>query len=286
MAETIRYNVGQRGRTHRGQDRNFDLRRLGALVNSAETQERVRNRDMVGYYGHWVRAKFGLIPPENAAVQGKIVNLEPAIVTTHLSADDQGNIEHTTEFLDTAAGKIAERLHKSRTGGFSSAIDARPMGNMHVPTLFAGFDYVLEPNYTTNRGYVFDGIGDFDDSVIFDFVMQDFNRGNAAMTALYDSLQGDHMLALQTMQKLAEENEELLSMIASGKAGAVFDSATPGVRPLLLDRSGADKLAATAAGFKRATLTPLDKLPDEKGERSGASEMLLDRVHQHYRVPR
>lgn len=276
MVDTIKFNVGNRGRTHRGKDRNFDTRALAALVNSPETQERVRNRDMLGYYGHWQRMKFGLIPPETVLVSGKMVNIEPAIVTTYLRADPDGTIEHKTEFLDTAAGKLAARLSRSKTGGFSSAIDARPRNGLDVPTMFGGFDYVLEPNFTTNRGYTFDGVME-DDSVIFDFVMQDFSQNNAAVLSLYDSLQADHALALATMQKLMEDNEELLSALARG-GNTVLDG-VDGQRPTLLSKQATQAFTARSAGFMGASLARLEALTDESG-----GDAMLDRAKQQWGI--
>ena len=280
MTDIIKFNVGNRGRTHRGKDRNFDTRALAALVNSPETQERVKNRDMVGYYGHWQRMKFGLIPPETVIVGGKNINIEPAIVTTYLRAEPDGTIEHKTEFLDTAAGKIAARLHRSRTGGFSSAINANPRGGLDVPTMFAGFDYVLEPNFTTNRGYTFDGVMDTglaDGDMIFDFVMQDYSQNNAAMIALYDSLQADHHMALATVQKLMEENEELLSALARG-SNAILDG-VEGSRPALLSKRATFDFAARSAGFKGASLARLEAVPD-----AGGDDALLDRAKEQWGI--
>ena len=276
MVDTIKFNVGNRGRTHRGKDRNFDTRALAALVNSPETQERVRNRDMLGYYGHWQRMKFGLIPPETVLVGGKMVNIEPAIVTTYLKADPDGTIEHRTEVLDTAAGKLAARLSRSKTGGFSSAIDARPRNGLDVPTMFGGFDYVLEPNFTTNRGYTFDGVME-DENVIFDFVMQDFSQNNAAVLSLYDSLQADHALALATMQKLMEDNEELLSALARG-GNTVLDG-VGGQRPTLLSKQATQAFAARSAGFMGASLARLEALADESG-----GDAVLDRAKQQWGI--
>ena len=272
MTEIIRYNVNERGRIYRGQDRNIDLRVLTSMVNSPAVQERVRNRDMVGYYGHWQRMKFGMRPPETVIVGGKAVNLEPAIVTTYLRAESDGTIEHRTEFLETASGKVAARLNKSRTGGFSSAIDAYPRGNVSVPTLFAGFDYVLEPNYTTNRTYLLDDVTGAQDGSIFDFVMRDA----AHMAGLYDNLQSDHSIALQTLAKMQEENEELLSLLSSRGAGAMFDSAAEGISPRLVAKARTDHFARISGMFKTAEIARLDSLPDSKGD------AFLDQAAQHY----
>jgi hypothetical protein len=279
MTDTIRYNVNDRGRQHRGQDRHFDTRALAALINSPSVQEQVRNRDLVGYYGHWQRMRFGMRPPETVIVDGKSVNIEPAIVTTFLRADPDGTIEHRTEFLDTASGKVARRLAKSKTGGFSSAINAVPRGGQHIANDFAGFDYVLEPNYTTNRTYLFDGVQAIPDGSIFDFVMADHYQSTERMAALYDSLQGDHMMAMQTIQRLMEENESLLSAATTGRA--VFDGVgLDAIAPRLVSKVATDHFARTAAMFKNATLAPLDKLPDPRGD------MVLDQVQQHYGVSR
>jgi hypothetical protein len=279
MTENIRYNVNERGRQHRGQDRHFDTRALAALINSPAVQEQVRNRDLVGYYGHWQRMRFGMRPPETVIVDGKSVNIEPAVVTTYLRAEADGTIEHRTEFLDTASGKVARRLSKSKTGGFSSAIDATQRGSQHIPHLFAGFDYVLEPNYTTNRTFLFDSAQAAADGSIFDFVMADHYKNTERMAALYDSLQGDHMMAMQTIQRLMEENESLLSAAATGRA--VFDGVgLDAIAPRLVSKVATDHFARTAAMFKNAALAPLDKLPDPRGD------MILDQVQQHYGVSR
>jgi hypothetical protein len=274
----IRYNVNQRGRQHRGQDRHFDTRALAALINSPQVQEQVRNRDLVGYYGHWQRMRFGMRPPETVIVDGKSVNIEPAIVTTYLRAEADGTIEHRTEFLDTASGKVARRLAKSKAGGFSSAINAVTRGNVQVPTAFEGFDYVLEPNYTTNRTYLFDGIASLPEGSIFDFVMADHHQSAEHMAALYDSLRSDHEMAMQTMQRLMEENEQLLSMVATGRGAAVLDGV--GIAPRMVSKQATDHFARTAAMFKGAVLAPLDKLPDERGD------LILDQVSAHYGVSR
>jgi hypothetical protein len=275
----IRYNVNQRGRQHRGQDRHFDTAALAKLINSPAVQERVRNRDLVGYYGHWQRMRFGMTPPETVIVDGKSVNIEPAIVTTYLRAEADGTIEHRTEFLDTASGKVARRLAKSKTGGFSSAINAVARGSQQFPTEFAGFDYVLEPNYTTNRNYLFDSAQALADGSIFDFVMADHYQSAERMATLYDSLQSDHTMAMQTIQRLMEENEALLSAAATGRA--VLDGVGgEAIAPRMVSKQATSHFARTAAMFKGAILAPLDKLPDERGD------MVLDQVSEHYGVSR
>lgn len=274
----IRYNVNERGRQYRGTDRRFDLRALCSLVNGPEVQERVKNRDMVGYYGHWQRAKFGLVPPEWVLMGDKQFNLEPAIVTTRLQASEDGTIEHETEFLDTESGKIAARLHDSKTGGFSSAIQANPRGGFDVPTMFAGFDYVLEPNFTTNRGYAFDSAMSGD--MVFDAVMEEMALSNRAMNVLYDSLRRDHELALQTMARLAAENEEMLSMLAAGSAGTPVFDGVQGAKPLILDTRGARSFRSMADSFRTAPLAAFER-PEKEPTGDDATQAM---IRSHYGV--
>ncbi|MDF0506515.1 hypothetical protein POK33_37820 [Burkholderia cenocepacia] len=282
--ERITYNVGDRGREHIGTDRHFDLRALARLVNSPAMQEKVKNRDLVGYYGHSIRMKFGINPPEWIVVDGRQINLEPALVTTYLSADENGNIEHEAEFLDTAPGKIAARLHSSRTGGFSSAIDAASRGGFHVPTKFGGFDYVLEPNYTTNRGYVFDSASTSGGDVVFDSVVSEWNQQNAAMNLIFDSMQADYDRALEVIERFREENEALLSMLSntSGNRDLVLDGVDLSGRRPLVAGQGTAAFARRAAAFDGAPLAAFDR-PDSD-EQDAASDGALNFARKHYGV--
>jgi len=86
----ITYNLKERGRKHRGVERNFNIPKIVAAVNSPACQERVQNRDMIGFYGHWPRVKFGMNPAEGGIADGKAQAVEPALVTTHLVAHSDG----------------------------------------------------------------------------------------------------------------------------------------------------------------------------------------------------
>jgi hypothetical protein len=63
----ITYNLKDRGRQYRGKERNFNIRSIVSAINGPACQERVKNRDMLGYYGHWPRIKFGMNPAEAAS---------------------------------------------------------------------------------------------------------------------------------------------------------------------------------------------------------------------------
>jgi len=221
----IRYNVRERGRRFRGQDRNFDTAALAALVNGPEVQEQVKQGDMLGYYGHWPRVKFGMNVQEGAMVGGKVVHLEPAIRTTSIRAFDDGTIEHEAEFLDTAPGRIAARMYQSKVGGFSSAINAPRRGSMQVPTGFFGFDWVTEPNYTANRGYALDSAGNpvdisdlpEDEQLVLDEAAQ-YTQLMEGTNAILDRVQAEFDQQAVVLTQLHEENVELQGEVAKKDA--------------------------------------------------------------------
>lgn len=242
----ITFNLKDRGRKYRGKERNFNIRALYAAINGPECQERVANRDMLGFFGHWPRVRFGLNPAEGGIAEGKAHAVEPAIVTTMLRAHMDGTIEHQAEFLDTTTGQIAQRMYASRVGGFSSAIDpGRPE--------FFGFDYVNEPNYSTNRGHVLDDVG----SMSYDDVFAaEQDEQNKAMLALLDSAHNERDLAHEALERLQIENEQLLSILsARGLDESILDSAA--IMPAVVPVSGIDRLQRDSDAFMS-----LERLPE------------------------
>jgi hypothetical protein len=209
----IKFNVTERGRKFRGQDRNFDTVTMAQLINGAEVQEKVKHGDMVGYLGHWPRIKFGMNPCEGGIVDGKAVALEPAIRTVSIKAFPDGTIEHEAEFLDTAPGKMAARMHASKTGGFSSAIDTRRIADKQSPTGFYGFDYVLEPNFTHNRGYAVALDGVFDEESVFDAISEQ-QQLVAIFDGMFDQVQSAYDTLKAAFDTVCQENEGLIDQLA------------------------------------------------------------------------
>jgi hypothetical protein len=265
----IKYNVHERGRKYHGAERQFDTAALARLVNSPAVQERVKNRDLHGYYGHLIRMKYGMRPPEWIMDGGEQIYIEPALVTTYLHAEPDGTITHESEFLDTVPGQTAARLFSSKAGGFSSAIKAEPSRAGSVATQFNGFDYVLEPNYTTNRGYLLDGVM-FDSAdalepgMILDSAIAEQASQARAFMAIFDSLQADHTLAMQTLERVREENEEMLSMLAArgGDQTVMLDST--GHAPVLTGGRATADFEARVRSFQTGALTPFEAPPEEK----------------------
>lgn len=263
----ITYNLADRGRKYRGKERNFHLQRMAESINSPKTQERVRHRDMLGYYGHWPRIRFGMYPSEGDQTKA----VEPALVTTLLTACADGTIQHQAEFLQTRPGQIAAQLFNSRTGGFSSAIDE------NMPEFF-GFDYVLEPNYSTNRGYEisFDSAtGNFSvDGMSLDAIMtSEYNDQLSAAFMLLEQSRSAQNITLDALKRLQAENEDLLSRLAST---SVMDGAA---ELLSVSKRPAEQLLRDIREFKTARLP---KLADREEGDSFADTRLYQRLKNGY----
>lgn len=284
--EVIRYNLRERGRTYRGKPRNFDIPRMVAAINSGACQEKVKHRDMLGYYGHWPRVKFGMNPSEGGVVDGNVVRVEPAIVTTYLKALDDGTIEHQAEFLDNEAGRLAYALYKTKAGGFSSAIDEFKSPGPE----FYGFDYVLEPNYTTNRGYTLDSV--LEEALTLDDVhaAERYMAHVTGMGVLLDAIQTDrdakesernatelmYRMSLQTVAKLQAHNEELTSLLT--RRNPTLDALeVVGDAPLMVSRSKGDALRKIIGGFRGARLEPIVE-PSNEPARDPAMDSVTNRI--------
>lgn len=175
----ITYNIGDRDRQFTGVDRSdIDIQSMVDRINAPDVQELVSTGDMFGYYGHEIRGRFGMNPPDVwVSPNGESIRIEPAFRTIKFSADNDGNVTTQHEFLDTDNGKYAQRLYANKAGGFSSAI-MRKMGQAgkYLITAVNGFDYVRQPNYNTNRGH-----GMFDSLVWVN---------ETATAAMFDSMNG------------------------------------------------------------------------------------------------
>lgn len=270
----IRYSLKERGRKHTGQPRNFNIKALYDSINGPACQETVASRGMIGYYGHFPRIRFGMIPSEGGLDGGKYVPVEPAFITTHLKAALDGSIEHKAEFLDTSAGRLAAKLFDGQVGGFSSAIDQRS-------NQFFGFDYVVQPNFLDNsfRGVSLDDAmgGNISHLTYDDIYAAELDEQQHSMMVLLDSINAERSVANETIERLQAENEQLLSMLASKgiDAANVLDAAS--ITPVLVD--AADRLQRDVSAFRS-----IDRLPSvveqvkENSESNNLYNHLLSRL--------
>ena len=275
ITDAITYNVRERGRKHRGADRNFDTVALAKLINSPSVQEQVKHGDMNGYFGHWPRIKFGMSVPEGGVLDGKVISIPPALRTVELSAEPDGTITHRAEFLDTNEGRTAARLYASKSGGFSSAIEAVPGTDPQVPRGFYGFDYVMEPNYTTNRGHkvVLDSVRAGEDATdliaMLDAIMDDSSRAASALTQMFDSLHAQHLLALTALDQVSKDNDILIGKLATARKGSAVLDSLEDVRSAGL--TGGARMSLDFKQYLEAELMPLESLP--KGQSTISPEL-------------
>ena len=267
----IRFSLKDRGRKHTGQPRNFNIKALYDHINGDACQEIVASRGMLGYYGHWPRIRFGMMPSESVIDDGKYIPIVPAFVTTHLKVSVDGIVEHQAEFADTTFGTLAAKLFDGAIGGFSSAIDE------NKPQFF-GFDYVLQPNYLGNsfRGVVLDDVmgGNFGELTYDDIYAAEQDEQKQAMVMLLDSLDRERNLSSETIERLQKENEQLLSMLAvKGLDPLVLDSGF--VAPITVSGTGRtlDSIHRDVEDFKTANLpgfvSPVKEVPEESHSVAG-----------------
>ena len=283
MPETskITFNVNDLQRQHTGQRRRYDNVGLARLINSPAIQERVKKGDLLGYYGHWPRKKFGMQPREGGMDGAAPISLKPAIRTIFLAADANGNITHQAQFLDTQEGKDAYDLHQNKVGGFSAAMTTAPKGITEIPVRFYGFDYVLEPNFSGNRGYTlaFDSVDDplvqerFDSIDeegepgelihVFDSVEDELLYQSQIISGLYRQLQGDYRHVLDSVGAMEGRNTELEQTIqALLERQAKQQSHSTSRSPIFIDEQ---KIARfdNASSFFTADLAGVENEDDE-----------------------
>lgn len=202
----ITFSLKDRGRVHTGTNRtDVDIQTWINIINSPKTQEMIATGGMLGYYGHQLRILFGLHVPETAIVGDKQISISPATRTIMMKCDQDGNVTHRQEFLDTPEGEHALQKYRAKIGGFSAVNDFTRINGTVFVTEALGFDYVLQPNYANNIG----------DGVLLDSVQGDIVRANAELSILemYDSIHsGNHMRMLlddASMQSAQLENSIL-----------------------------------------------------------------------------
>lgn len=284
---TITYNLADRGRAHNGVDRSdLDIRSAVNRINAPDVQELVNSGDLYGYYGHEVRARFGMNPPDvwvNPQT-GESIRIEPALRTIQLSADSDGNVTTQHEFLDTDNGKYSERLYANNAGGFSSAMVRRmnEAGKYEVSS-FAGFDYVRQPNYNTNRGDgMFDSLFWLDEAeeMAFDSMANVTPERAAIMAALetaiihqYDSvataIHSDMMInhyqkeAISAQELLITRQQQLVNVKARQRArkDEIYDS-------LICPSVSFDKATAQWDSFNNQGTSDSDLLTTESAKQA------------------
>ncbi|MDO4440564.1 MAG: hypothetical protein Q4B81_00090 [Moraxella sp.] len=215
VTKLITYNLKDRGRKYAGQDRsNLDVASAINYINSDVVQELVNTGDLYGFYGHEVRALYGMTPPDTViSDDGREIRIAPAIRTVALSADDDGNVSHRQEFLENEAGEYAYQQYKAKIGGFSSAMNFMPMrdGRRQV-TGFFGFDYVRNPNYATNTSYgQFDNLNPIAKNALKQAIIAQYDNMGLVVeqSRLIDYYQQEALNAQNALQRQIQRQERI-----------------------------------------------------------------------------
>lgn len=264
----IEYNLRQRGREFTGVERNLNIKTVVDFINGPVMQEKVRNRAVTGYYGHGVRKIAGLEPVENVVVNGKINDIEPAIITTFIEADADGTVRHKTEFLDTIPGRKAARAYSNRVGGFSSAIDGKTFR-------FFGFDYVLDPNYTTNRGYLLDSATEEGETETVEQILDSVREEeDAIIQRIIDAKDAQIAHLSMALDSASAEIEVYLGMLAVRDMAPIHGE---GLLPVTVHLDSARQLERDMAMFKTAKLPQFlsPDLPKKDSDYEAARNRLL-----------
>ncbi|MCD9516418.1 hypothetical protein [Photobacterium carnosum] len=171
----LKFNIFDTGREYTGQQRGYILNNVKQVINSPKVQERLRLREMVGYVGHGLREMAGKltlgekISVKMANGQMMVVDAIPSNVTIAMSIDDDGNFAHTQEVILNDEGRKLLGLHNSKIGGFSWAAGGGKIGSNTIISDLLGFDYVHNPLFSSNRGYILDSADDiYDREAILD----------------------------------------------------------------------------------------------------------------------
>ena len=205
------FNIFDEGRKYTGNHRKYVLENAREIATSESVKERIRLREALGYYGHGRRVLAGKMnlgeveavkmPDGSMAIVSNI----PSNVTTKLFVADDGTVTHAQEILDTETGRIVDGLHKSRVGGFSWACPGSDGGANRATKLsgFAGFDYVLNPGFAYNRGYVLESTG-FDKQAILESISAIVKDDSKAEALLAGWSSDAHFRALELEERLEQ----------------------------------------------------------------------------------
>jgi len=156
------FNLFQEGRKYTGHHRTYILESAIKTCYAPETREGLKLREKLGYFGHGRREmarKVAIAEVEPIKLpDGSTILTEniPSNVTVGFEVDKNGNVDHSQELLDTEPGKVVAGLNASKVGGFSWACGGSDGGSIGATrlTTFQGFDYVMNPGFSMNRGYI------------------------------------------------------------------------------------------------------------------------------------
>jgi len=205
------FNLFREGRKYTGHHRDYVLGSAQNVCQAPETRERIKLREAYGYFGHGRRqlaGKLNLSEVETVKLPGgQSVILEnvPSNVTTFFDIDAEGNVEHHQEILENnKPGQIVSGLNKSKIGGFSWAMGGTDGGayKKTKTSAFYGFDYVLNPGFSENRGFLLESTDENTRDIILENICQAGMDENTAEKYLDSWLASTQIQNVDLQEKL------------------------------------------------------------------------------------
>ena len=220
------FSLLNEGRKYSGQHRKYIINNAREVCYAPETRERIKLREALGYYGHGRRILCQKMNLQEVDVitlpdgtQAMVSNI-PSNVTVSFDVDEDGTVRHKQEILDTETGKIVASLNASKVGGFSWACPAEDGGSTKATHLtgFSGFDYVLQPGFSNNRGYVLENARNMEQMILESVaaVVKDDKRAaqmvagwKLADKSTYDQLENAIFESESKLFAMQDENKQL-----------------------------------------------------------------------------
>lgn len=149
LTDLKRKNTYQNGRK-------YLISAVADILNSPETQERMKLGELYGFYGHGRREahynRTGSIRlPETSVIMVEgapvVVDNVPSNRTIDISVSPDGIVTHTQEILDTPTGNIVDGMERSQAGGWSWATKGGVQAGHAIIREYAGMDFVGIPNF-------------------------------------------------------------------------------------------------------------------------------------------
>lgn len=113
--KVLSYNLHDRCRKFTGVDRsNVDVDAMVNLINSDHVQEMVATNSLQGFYGHQIRQRYGMVPPETVIIKGKVVYLSRAFKTIELRASRMEQLNTEKSFMITSLVRSHYKIIKPK----------------------------------------------------------------------------------------------------------------------------------------------------------------------------
>lgn len=308
----ITYSLLDEGRRYTGHHRNYIIENARKICDAPETREKIRLNEALGYFGHGRRVLAGKMTLNEVETiklpngSSMVIENIPSNVTTSFDIDSDGNVTHGQRILESEPGRVVKGLHNSRVGGFSWACSGKD-GGVSKPTListFDGFDYVMNPGFARNRGYVLESAADdvtremvlesicqsagVDDKTAEAYLaswrdaevlraaslesrMEEMAVMEAALRSDFDAHKAEYVKVKEQLKALEDANARRRKLIAESASKSII-VIPDAVQEILISGANEEDFAKLTAFFESAARMDLSGLP-------------LGQAHDGVRIP-